>query len=111
MWCPEVKLVGEKFGESSVRSENGAKGIVALTLLSSLSRVSETSVILAGMRVVRPMRGSFPIITNGKTPLGREPSIDGLGLKNEPVKVGTVSSPVITPPIVLVVILAAAFVG
>jgi hypothetical protein len=37
--------------------------------------------------------------------------MEGLGLKNEPVKVGTVSNPVITPPIVLVVILAAVFVG
>src|SRR6476659_4102091 len=107
IWCPEVKLVGEKFGESSVRSENGAKGMVARTVPSSLSKVSETSVIFAGICVVLPTRGSFPIITNGKTPLGRVPRMDGFGLKNEPVKVGTVSNPVMTPPIVLVVMLAA----
>src|SRR6202022_3116895 len=38
---------------------------------------------------------------NGKTPFGRRPSIDGLGLKNPPVKVGTVSSPLMPRPIVL----------
>src|SRR5438309_870669 len=82
IWRPEVKLDGAKFGESSVRSENGAKGMVARTVRSSLSKISETSVILAGIRVVLPTRGSFPIMTNGNTPFGREPRIDGLGLKN-----------------------------
>src|SRR5579863_365671 len=74
-------------------------GTVAKVVPSALSKVSETSVIFAGMVVVPPARGSLPIMTKGKM----LPRLGPFSGANAPTKVGRVTRPLMVPPVPLVV--------